>query len=386
MAASKLKPLTIYRQSTLAGFETCARRTEKALELGDDFGPTGWVGSSGELGTVMHAVLAELLRTLYRTGEIQAPTQEAVEITYEVYRGMDIVLPAEDRRALVQMVLGFCRLKWEPHNILALEERLTLEVECPDGKSRVLKGQPDIIIADPPHGLIVGDWKSGMGQPREPRDKSKIIQQPDGIELVTGLPYLSERGHFQLDTYGVLALLGRKDDGSMIAPTAEYVTLREYHLRSGKVREATLSREEATEHPLRMLGVHMMKLDQAISEGAKSKLWTPRPGSHCLKQCPVARSCPVPKEMRGTGALETQADADREAKLFVRGKAMHEQARERTKAWQEQGNPAARVNEREELRWGPDVDAWMTSGGGRKYDVWPVDMNGNGNGAGDGGS
>jgi hypothetical protein len=94
---AKLKPLAIYRQSTLAGFEICARRTRFALELGDDFGPTGWVGSAGELGTVMHAVLAELLRTLYRTGEIQAPTQEAVEITYEVYRGMDIVLPAEDR-------------------------------------------------------------------------------------------------------------------------------------------------------------------------------------------------------------------------------------------------------------------------------------------------
>ena len=42
------------------------------------------------------------------------------------------------------------------------------------------------------------------------------------------------------------------------------------------------------------------------------------------------------------------------------------------------------MNDREEVRWGPDVDAWMTKGGGRKFAAWPVETNGNG--AGNGGS
>jgi hypothetical protein len=42
------------------------------------------------------------------------------------------------------------------------------------------------------------------------------------------------------------------------------------------------------------------------------------------------------------------------------------------KAWQEAGNPPGRVNERDEVRWGPAPDAWMFKGGGRRFDIWPA--------------
>jgi hypothetical protein len=386
MAASKLKPLAIYRQSTLAGFEVCARRTRFAIERGDDDYALGWVDTSGDVGQVLHAVTAEIINTLRdpRNPEPQMPTQEAVEVMYEVYGAMDIVLPVDDLDALRWMVLSFCEIKWPTSRIATVEQRLTLELVCPDGVTRTLKGQPDAVLFDPPDGLIIPDWKSGMGRPGKPRDESAIVRDEDGeIALVIGKKYLSERGHFQLDTYGLLALKGRLDDGTMISPTADRVTLREYNLRWGDKRQATLGREEL-EHVERQLADHMMKLDRAISEGPKSKLWSPRLGAHCLRQCPVARSCPIPKEMRGTGALETQADADREAKLYVRGKTMYEQASARLKPWQEAGNPPGRVNDREEARWGPERDAWKAKGGGRSFGVWPVDTNGNG--AGDGGA
>jgi hypothetical protein len=83
VARPKLQLLTEYRQSLLAGFETCARRTRFSLQVDGDH-PTGWVGSSGELGRAFHAVAAEMLRTMYRQGETQMPTQEAVEILREV--------------------------------------------------------------------------------------------------------------------------------------------------------------------------------------------------------------------------------------------------------------------------------------------------------------
>jgi hypothetical protein len=120
-----------------------------------------------------------------------------------------------------------------------------------------------------------------------------------------------------------------------------------------------------------------MKIDRAISEGPKSKLWKPRPGSHCLKQCQVTRSCPTPPEQRGIGALSTQAQADREAEIFAVWEGKSAQARDRLKAWQEANNPPGQPNEREAVRWGPDPEAFKTKGGGRSFKIWPA-VNGNG--------
>lgn len=343
----KLQRPDVFRQSLLAGFETCPRRTRFAIQAGDDI-TTGWVGASGALGSAFHEVAAEILRTLYRLGETQIATQEAVEIMYEVLGKSSIVLPTDEREDLRWLVLGFCAFPWQPKRIMALEETLTTEIAGPDGELRTLKGQPDVLLADPPKGLVIVDFKSGRGKPRAPR------QKPQEGETVTGKQYLSDRGHFQLDCYGLLALRAY--------PTAEYVTLRELHLRSGEVREATLTRPEL-EHVERELGLQMMQLDRAIFEGPKSELWAPRPGSHCVRQCPVARSCPVPSEMRGDGALDTHPKADRAARAWAVLSAKREQLRDQLKAVHEETGYAPMVNESQVVRWDPPV------GPGRKFGI-----------------
>jgi RecB family exonuclease len=378
MAKSKLKPLDVYRQSTLAGLTTCARRTRFALEAGDDI-TTGWVESTGDLGTVFHAVVAEMLRTMWKYDHHLMPTEEAMVICREVYANGDITLPAEDRRTLAGLTLAFCKFPFNPKRIHVVEARLTLDVVCLDGRTRTLKGQPDVIMGDPPHGLIVVDWKTGQGKPPRPKDPSKLIKHEDtDTELAIGEEYLSDRGHFQLDTYGLLAMEGRLDDGSRIVENAEYVTLREIHLRSGEERMATLDRNAAIEHVMPHLAADMQRLDRGIAEGPKSKVWAPRPGKHCVKQCPVARSCPVPREMRGDGAIQTQHQADVAARAWAVARAQVEQARRQSVAWTEAGHPPGKANEREELRWGPEADMWMRKGGGRGFKLWPVESNGNG--------
>lgn len=334
----------VFRQSLLQGFTICARRTKYGLIAGDD-STSGWVGYRGELGRAFHAVAAEILRTLHRQNERQMPSQECIEILYETLPTLDFALPFDALDELRWLVLGFCDYAWDPRRILALEERLTSEVECPDGVTRVLKGQPDILIADPPDALIVVDLKSGRSRPRGPR------VEPEAGEVVEGRQYLDST--FQGDTYSLLAL--RK------YPAAQRIVFRELHIRSGQIRQSTLGRE-ALEHVERKLVTTMMLLDRAISEGEDSKLWAPRPGSHCARQCPVARSCTVPLEQRGPGGIENEMQAHAAAHAAAVLEGQRTALLGSLKSWVEDpANPLPRVNEREVYAWRPPT------GKGRRF-------------------
>lgn len=374
----------VFRQSLLASAETCMRRTRFDLQTPDDL-TVGWTESSADLGTVGHAVFAAILEALKNPewGEVKddgsksISTQEGVEIMYEVTQSARVVLSYKDQQDLLGMVLGFCAYRFRPHAIFTIEQELRLPLVCDDGQVRILKGQPDLISGDPPNGLAIEDFKTGMARPRKPDDKDLILDV-DGIEVVVGRKYLSDRGHFQGDTYGLLALEGFLSDGTQIAPSSTHVRFIERNLRWNTQREATLTRDDL-EHVRRRLGTTMMLLDQAISEGPRSDLWKPRPGKHCARQCPVAQSCPVPRGMRGDGGIATQPQADAAARRAAVMGAKKDQAILQLKAWQEQGNAPGMVNDREEYRWGPDADAWTRKGGGRTFKVWPA-VNSNGNG------
>jgi len=342
-----MKPLESYRQSILAGFEVCARRTYHSLITPDDL-PVGYVGSTGDLGTVAHAVFAEILRTLRKHGESQMSTQEAVEVMREVQARADVVLPADEREDLKMLTLRFCEYEWPPNRILAIEQRLATEVKGQDGKPRILTGQPDLLLAHPPATVIICDYKTGWGRAKEPR------QKPSEGEVVVGKQYLSERGHFQLDIYGLLSLRAY--------PAAQEVILRELHLRSGQIREARLHRDEL-EHVEREVGIQMQLLERAISEGDGSKLWRPRPGHQCLRQCPVARSCPIPAEQRGVGAIESQEDADDQAARYQVVDAVRQQLREGLKAYHEATGHEPAIGDGKVLRW------HETTSGGQSFGV-----------------
>jgi hypothetical protein len=343
-----LPRMTVYRQSDLQGFTKCPRRLLNALLAGNDL-PLGFVGHTGQLGTAFHEFMRRYMLTIQAQDAEQMPTQEAIETMYEVLATLDFTLPFEALEELRWLVLGFCRFKWDPSRIFALEQRLTTDIVCPDGITRTLKGQPDILYLDPPDGLIVIDAKTGRGRPKGPR------LEPEPLEVVEGREYLSDL--FQGDTYSLLGL--------DTWPAAMRVIFRQLHLRSGQIRQGTLDRE-GLEHVRRGLAITMMQLDRAIQEGPNSALWKPRPGSHCARQCPVSRSCPIPREMRGAGGIATPMQADAAAKAFAVLEGQRETLRVQLKEWVEDPvNPVPSVNAKEVMRWEPE------EGKGRRFGVHP---------------
>lgn len=351
--------LTEYRQSTLRAMEVCPRRTRFALEAGEL--KTGWTKGSTNLGQIFHAFVWLYINQLKHPDIRPAknlPTEEVAVIAREAYAQSKVTLSAEDYHALVGMAVRFADFKWDVNRILAQEDPLRVDLVCPDGEVRTVKGQPDLIMSDPPRGLIIYDWKTGRAQPKSPRKKEE-----DG-EAVEGEQYLSDVGKYQRYVYGLLALKQW--------PSAQYAIMWEVPMRfpSYGPRYARLSRDglEQIEHKL---GADMMNLDRGVREGAGSDVWEPIPGGQC-HHCEVRRSCPVPPEQRGEGATWDQESADAEAQRWVLGKAMYTQAAETLKARAEAGLPPGRVNAREEVRWGPEPDAWARKGGGRKFDLFPA--------------
>lgn len=310
-------PLT-FRQSRLKSYVTCPRRT--VLDA-------GWCGVEAELGSAFHAVAAEILRTLRATNQTQMPHQECIEVMREVMAKGPWVLPPGDGTAasagydmLVQMTLALADERWpNPTRFLAIEDRLSHPVVGPDGVARLATGTPDLVIVDPPHTLLIIDHKTGLAIPPTPRSTSED-------ETIRGLQYMSDHADFQLRDYGLLALKQW--------PRAQRVILRERNWRwLGPWREAVMTREDL-EHYEPWLGELMMKLELALAD-PESELAKPRPGAHCTTRCPVARSCPIPQEQRGLGALATPADAMAEAERFVVIDALRKQMLKTLKSYHE---------------------------------------------------
>lgn len=349
-----------YRQSTLRSFYECPRSTVLASQL-----TTGIIGSSADAGSAFHAVAAEVRRTLRSparrlkpgqplpsyvigTGESQMSTQEAVEIMREVIAaGPWILSPTDyagdgDTVGLVQMVCNLADEKWNPSRFMAIEQRLSMEILCPDGEIRLLTGTPDYVVADPGStpGIIIGDDKTGLAKPPTPR-----VAPEDG-EPIRGAQYLAE--FFQLAVYWILA--------ANEWPFAQQAIGREKNWRwNGPPREIVFTRDDL-EHLVPWVADIMMKLDRGLTEGEGSEYAQPRSGAKCTKRCPVARSCPIPAEQRGVGALDSDEAADAEAARWVVIRAVGEQMREALKTrFEETGRPIV-VNENLHVRWKPKAN------------------------------
>lgn len=230
-----------------------------------------------------------------------------------------------------------------------------MELTCPDGVVRRFTGRPDFVQSDPgqPPGLLCLDPKSSLAMPRSPRNPP-----PEG-EPIVGREYLSERGHWQGTAYSALLMENM--------PVAQYCIFREWHLRSGEFREMRLAREDVG-HVKREIGILLMNLDEALHEGESSPLWKPRSGRHCLRACPVTKSCPIPEEQRGLGSFGDESDADRQAARFMVVDALRSQLRDGLKAYFEETGHAPQTPDGLELRWK------YKRGGGRSFGAcWPDD-------------
>ena len=140
------------RQSTLRMLDECA--------LGMHFGELTAAHNTHPqaAGILFHATAAEILRTLWRAGEEEISTQEAVEILYEVARQRDVEPDQRVRcswRDLALVRLGVIKLvsdnKFSIDRLVAVEDRLTVPITyvTEDGEliERLISGQPDALLA-----------------------------------------------------------------------------------------------------------------------------------------------------------------------------------------------------------------------------------------------
>lgn len=300
------------RQSTLHDLSVCPRRTYHGLLAGWD-SVRGNVGATGELGRLQHEVCAKILGTLYEQGETEMSTYDAEAIANEVYALSPITLPAQCFDDLIWMTLRFVERPIRADRLLptengpAIEQRIDVPIRCPDGVTRILSCQPDAVFAGADGTTaVVGDFKTSRGKPRTPRQQQQGVAEDTAV----GFDYLSPRGHFQGPCYCIAAMHRW--------PRIQRAVFRESYLRYGLYREFVMDRNGDKHKRFEaMIGAVLMKLERGLSEGEDSKVWQPRPGSWCAKQCPVARSCPIPAEQRGVGAIPDDETAMLEAARYI---------------------------------------------------------------------
>lgn len=320
------EPFTL-RQSTLATFSRCPLSARFEIEAGERHAP--------ELarGSLFHTVMERCLRAMHPTrGQEQIPQAEALEIMYEVLaeaadpdpdsdnkHGAG-VLPTEERTALRQIVVRWVTdRRWNTKQIMALEQPLSAEVMCPDGILRTLTGTPDVLIAEPPDGVVIYDAKTGWGPPKTPRDAEPQERRR----------YLTERGNYQLDAYGLLVMREW--------PAVQRATLREDHPRVDEQREATLRRDEL-EHVERLIGIDLMLAERGLAEGPDSAVWKPVPGKQCA-WCLRPRECPRAAATRGEGAIDSPEAAVEFALDVEPLTARRDHTLEAAKAWVDAHGP-----------------------------------------------
>jgi hypothetical protein len=352
-----------YRQSILAAVDNCALSTLFDLE-GSAFN-----NAAQARGIIFHRFAAELLRTLRATGEIKIPHEEAMRILYETAAQRDVpdedvvIVPTRERRTLRICCLALADVPMNMTRLISVEERLTAELEYPgpDGMvKRIISGQPDALLADPPNGAIVLDWKTAPSPPAAPKNGEQSHWTGDH-------QHVSYEGYFQQRVYALLVMRNY--------PSVDRVTLREYYVLKKEPRVATVPRE-ALEHIEQELAAMCQTLDRAIMGGSKSQMWRPSPGRHC-DYCRRPTSCPIEREARvfgagggdGAGGITSESQAARIAAEDVLAVRVHKEAHDALKAWHETTGrpvPVKSAKGRVAYRWGE------TSSGSRRFGIYPV--------------
>lgn len=306
----------VVRQSTLRMFAQCSLATHWAMQDDGDYS-----SEEAALGTVVHGVLERILNDLRASGEGRIDFDRALVLMGQT--ATDPAMPVLGVEALADLkilTLQLAKMQWSATRIVALEDRLWADVPCPDGKLRRVTGKPDFVMRGEQAGeAIVGDLKSGQAKPPpEPRDGDWTKNN--------GKPYLSERGHFQLDLNGLLVM--RKWSG------IHTVVLREWHLRHATTREAWLTRDELPEVE-RRVGILLQQFEQMQTGERKPEA---RAGSHCRPMCPNPAACPIPPSERrssrtGNGEITTDAQARTAAAVYAAVDGQRARLTDALKAW-----------------------------------------------------
>lgn len=339
-----------YRQSILSKADNCALSTRFDLE-GSSF-----TNAAQARGIIFHRFASEYLRTLRDTGETSMSSEEAMVILYEVTRQRDVpahevvVVPVRERR-----ILRICaiRLASEPLNMKRLieverklETKLSYVTDQGQLVERVISGTPDALLADPPAGATVLDWKTSPSAPAPvPKNDDGTDRPPHwtGDHL-----HVSPEGYFQQRVYALLVMDNY--------PSINQVTLKEFYPLPKEARNATVPRE-ALEHIRLELALIVEFLDRGLMEGSSSPLWAPSPGLHC-GYCRRPTACPIEQDARVVeGGITSDAQAAKAAGEFVAADSARDALRKALKNYHDVTGrpiPIKDAKGRHDLRWGVD--------------------------------
>lgn len=351
----------------LANADTCMlaskwemEKVEASARLRSEPQTSPWNTIEQARGILAHRYAAEVMATMWERGHTSIDVSQALEILYEVaaQRTMrqadgerikipdaDVVyIPARERRLLRMFAVllvynpktGKPR-QWQNIGMLqSIEERLWAKIryDHPDGGTveRLITGQPDATLLGGPGELVVLDWKSTPKAPAAPKE-SKMQENGDflGDDVPNNVSY---EGYFQQRVYGLLELANNAD--------FDRVTLREIYPMDPdglQVRKATVLRDDL-ERIVRDLSITTELLDRAVAGGSESGLWKPTPGKHCLTQCSRPGDCPIPKEERRLGSIDSPEMAAEYAQDLVVAQGVYDHRRAAVKAYHEQtGHP-----------------------------------------------
>lgn len=292
------------RQSSIAQFDRCALSFLYTLQQPEVLNQHAGVFAAR--GTLFHTWVARAIRTMREEGWTSYPVEMGLERLLDVIAQRDIPddevvhLPMDELRWLRVLVTRWCEGgNFNAQRVLDMgdvappghpDERLYMRLPVPDGRgglyTRTISGRPDVVVADPPNGVIVVDWKSGWAPP----SKQRQVERDDDDRK------LSDQGYAQQVIYGAILLSN--------LPAIDRVTLREAYIMSGEYREATIRRAEL-ERVLDVLGGIIAQMDAAVASGSESRRWVPTGGTHCAI-CPRPNACPI-KDWEGIPTTTEEA-------------------------------------------------------------------------------
>jgi hypothetical protein len=262
----RVDKLPTYRQSLIATFDSCPLRAKFAME--DTRRTPSPVAARG---TLIHRFVHKAIKKMHATGERSYPVEMGMELLTEILCQRDV--PSEEVVPITMEEMKWARViavKWcesvdiDATRMLAAEERFFADLALPIGETVQVTGQLDLLLADPPDGLWVIDYKSGYRRPAEPRNMEKAEREGSGLTAL---------GWAQWLIYSYLMFEN--------FPSINRVAFGEHHLLRGEKRYARMERWEM-ERLKDVLAAQVSLLHQATQEGPDSPRWTPTAGPHCF--------------------------------------------------------------------------------------------------------
>lgn len=264
----------VVRVSTLRSYSQCPQATAWMLEDDGD-----WSSEEAALGTVSHGVLEVILNQLRASGDESVSFDDALAIMARVAADSGMPhLSAKSLETLRIITLMIAKMQWTASRIVHVEKRLWCDVVCPDGETRRLTGQPDVVQAQAPGVAAITDLKTAWNTPPAARDGNWERDQ--------GKPFISDAGWFQLNALSLLV--------QRTFPSIHTTQLHEWYPRAGETRVAWITREELPAVEWR-IGLLLQRLDAMRSDKLKPEA---RAGLHCRRICPRPASCPIPAAER----------------------------------------------------------------------------------------